>query len=146
MGSLLENEPYSLSLLQKGGRNFDDSGSRIIISIRETGNYAQVARNEPVYIYIFRNTRCREDRFKNGSAANVYQGTQSSAVYTGRFGEKKHQQEGKVGWKRGGERGLIPGFRDVLNSNYRSGAWREARAYRAPLVRVNMRFDCPVGQ
>lgn len=102
-----------------------------------------MARNEPVYIYIFRNTRCREDRFKNGSAANVYQGTQSSAVYTGRFGEKKHQQEGKVGWKRGGERGLIPGFRDVLNSNYRSGAWREARA---PLVRVNMRFDCPVGQ
>lgn len=51
MGSLLENEPYSLSLLQKGGRNFDDSGSRIIISIRETGNYTQVARNEPVYIY-----------------------------------------------------------------------------------------------
>lgn len=42
------------------------------------------------------------------------------------------------------ERGLIPGFRDVLNSNYRSAGEKLARTM--SLVRVNMRFDCPVGQ
>lgn len=41
------------------------------------------------------------------------------------------------------KRGLIPGFRNVLNSNYRS---RGKLTRTTSLVCVNMRFDCPVGQ